>query len=71
MDKDELIQWLHFIGDDFDPDDPSYVTSPECEGQGEPDEDGNGHCPDHGNCGICRYEYMKSKGWLSEGMIDH
>ena len=22
-------------------------------------------CPKHRKCGLCRYEYMKRKGWLS------
>lgn len=62
--KDRVIKWLHFIGDDFDPADENYVTSPECEGQGKLDEDGYEHCPSHGNCGICRFNYMEKQGWL-------
>lgn len=23
-----------------------------------------GPCPSHGDCGICRYGYMKKEGWL-------
>lgn len=67
--SEEIVQWLRFIGDDFDPNDEDYVTSPECEGQGELDEDGYGHCPDPKDCGKCRFEYMKAKGWLSEEAI--
>lgn len=58
----EIIRYLRHIGDDFDPDDKEYVTTPECEGQGV-DEDS---CADHGDCGICRFEYMLRKGWLKE-----
>lgn len=60
--KAEVIKYLRHVGDDFAPEDESQVTSPECEGQGEEE----GSCPKHKNCGICRYEYMKKKGWLSE-----
>lgn len=61
--REEIIKYLRHVGDDFDPKDKSVDTSPECEGQGK-DEDS---CPDHKDCGICRYEYMKKKGWLSRG----
>ena len=57
MDKNELIKYLRHIGDDFVEGDMDYDTSPECEGEES--------CPDHKNCGICRFEYMKKKGWLS------
>jgi len=63
--KNKVIKYLRHVGDDFAPEDESQITSPECEGQGEMDEDGYGHCPDHSNCGICRFEYMKRQGWLS------
>lgn len=58
--KEEVIKYLRCISDDFDPSDAEYDTSPECEGQGDEDS-----CPDHRNCGICRFEYMKRKGWLN------
>ena len=63
--KDEVIKYLRHVGDDYALEDPEQDTSPECEGQGKEDEDGYGHCPDHKNCGICRFEYMKKHGWLS------
>lgn len=59
--KEETIKYLRHVGDDFAPEDESQVTSPECEGQGEDE----GSCATHGDCGICRFEYMKRKGWLS------
>lgn len=55
----ELEDWLRHIGDDFVPGDPDQVTSPECDGQGE-----EGFCPEHSDCGKCRLEYMKKRGWL-------
>jgi len=58
---EEITQFLRHIGDDVVPD--NVVAWPECEGQG-PDEDS---CPDHKDCGICRFEYMKRKGWLKTG----
>lgn len=61
--SDELIKYLQHIGDDCGMEGDDYEDFHiECIGQGE-DEDS---CPDHKNCGICRYEYMKNKGWLSE-----
>lgn len=58
--KDEIIKFLRHIGDDVV---PNGVTAwPECEKQGE-DEDS---CPDHEDCGICRFKYMKKHGWLSQ-----
>lgn len=59
--KDEVIKYLRHVGDDYAPEDPKQDTSPECEGQGKKD----GFCPDHKNCGICRFEYMKRHGWLA------
>ena len=56
--KDDIIKFLKHIGDDFAPEDESLDPSPECV-----DEE---HCPEHRDCGICRYEYMKRQGWLSE-----
>lgn len=58
--KEEVIKYLRHVGDDFAPEDENQVTSPECEGQGE-----EGLCPDHQDCGVCRFEYMKKKGWLN------
>lgn len=58
--KDEAIKFLRYIGEAVTPD--GVTASPECEGQGA-DEDS---CPDHKNCGICRFEYMKRHGWLSQ-----
>ena len=63
-DKERLISYLRGIGQDA-PEDGSEAF-PECSVFEEKDEDGYGHCPKHGNCGICRYEYMKQKGWLKE-----
>jgi hypothetical protein len=63
--QEELITFLQHIGDDCVPDgvDDDYKDFHiECSMS----EDEEGCCPKHGNCGICRYEYMKSKGWLSE-----
>ncbi len=59
--KDEVIKYLRHIGDDFAEEDESIDTSPECKGQES--------CPDHNDCGICRFEYMKRKGWLSKEAI--
>lgn len=61
--KDEVIKWLRHVGDDFAPDDPDQDTHPECEGQNKEDPE---CCPAHKDCGLCRFEYMKQKGWLSE-----
>ncbi len=58
--KEEIIKYLRYIGDDFVEEDESIDTSPECEGQGE------GFCPDPPDCGKCRFDFMKRKGWLSE-----
>ncbi|MBA7602876.1 hypothetical protein ES703_09972 [subsurface metagenome] len=58
--RDKIIKYLRHVGDDFAPEDKSQDTSPECKGQGE-----DGLCPDHQDCGICRFEYMKREGWLS------
>ncbi len=57
--KKEVIEFLCHIGDDVVPD--GVVAWPECEGQGERE----GSCANHEDCGICRFEYMKRKGWLS------
>jgi len=62
--KEEIIKFLRHIGDDCVPDgvDDDYDDFwIECKGQGPDDET----CPDHGNCRICRFEYMKRKGWLN------
>ena len=54
--KDNIIEFLKHIGDDFVPE--GVIAHAECmEGE---------TCPEHEDCGICRYEYMKGKGWLSE-----
>jgi len=57
--REEVIKYLRYVGDDFASEDESQDTSPECKGQ-------DGFCPDHKNCGICRFEYMRQNGWLSE-----
>lgn len=62
--EEEILQFLRHVGDDVVPND--VVPWPECEGQGT-DEDS---CADHGDCGICRFEYMKRKGWLSLTLDD-
>ena len=56
--REEVIKYLRHIGDDVVPD--NVVAWAECEGQGAEDS-----CPDHKDCGICRFEYMKRHGWLS------
>lgn len=56
--EEEITQFLRHVGEDAVPD--GVVAWIECEGQG-PDEDS---CAKHGDCGICRFEYMKRKGWL-------
>ncbi len=60
--KEEIVKYLRHVGKDYAEEDESIDTSPECE---EPS-DKDGCCPNHKNCGTCRYEYMKRKGWLSE-----
>lgn len=60
--KDEVIKYLRHVGDDFATDDPEQDTSPECEGRNKDDPE---CCPSHQDCGICRFEYMSEKGWLS------
>lgn len=62
--KDKIIKYLRHIGHDFAEEDEEQDTSPECEGQGEEE----GFCPRHHNCGICRYNYMKNKGYLNPDM---
>lgn len=63
--KTDIIKYLRHIGDDFDPNDEKYITSPECEGQGDED----GFCPSYKDCGICRFEYMEQKGWLNPAFL--
>lgn len=58
-DKEELIKFLRHIGEDAVPDDA--IAWVECTSQGKDDES----CAEHGDCGICRFEYMKKKGWLN------
>lgn len=58
LSKDKLIEFLRYIEADC-PNDEPFNDEP-IEGQ-----EIDGVCPDHLNCGICRYEYMKQKGWLS------
>lgn len=60
--KDEIIRFLRNISFDFVENDPKAEVWPECEGQGKDNES----CPKHEDCGICRYEYMKRKDWLSK-----
>lgn len=60
--REEVIKFLRHIGNDVVPDD--VVAWVECEGQGA-DEDS---CAEHEDCGICRFEYMKKKGWLSDSV---
>lgn len=59
--EEEITKYLRHIGDDYAEDDETQDCSPECEGQGEEE----GFCPGHKDCGICRFEYMKKKGWLN------
>lgn len=59
--KEDVIKYLRHVGDDYAEEDEGINTSPECEGQGEEE-----FCPDHDDCGICRFEYMKRRGWLVE-----
>ena len=63
--REELVVFLKHIGEDCVPDgsDDDYEDFHiECSTY----EDEEGCCPKHGNCGICRHEYMKRKGWLSK-----
>lgn len=62
--KNDLIKFLKHIGEDFCDDDKSVEIWPECSADKE-NKDEDDSCPDHSNCGICRYKYMKQKGWLS------
>ena len=55
----EITTFLRHIGDDVVP--AGVEVSPECMEQ----VDKEGFCPYHGDCGICRFEYMKKKGWLN------
>lgn len=48
-----LVEYLRTLGND----DTGF---PECSDQ----QDSNGCCPDHEDCGVCRYEYMKKEGWI-------
>jgi len=58
--KEEVKRFLRNIGNDINDDgSPPWV---ECEGQNKEDPEG---CPEHQDCGICRFEYMEKKGWLS------
>lgn len=61
-DKEELIRFLGHIGDDFCEDEKVTIWA-ECEAGRHMSVDDDS-CPDHQDCGICRYEYMKAKGWL-------
>ena len=61
--KDDVIKFLRYTGDDYC-EDPTVEISPECTGQ----EDEDGCCPSHRDCGVCRFEYMKRKGWLSPAL---
>ena len=61
-DKEEIIQFLRNITYDIV---PAGITAwSECKNNEVLDKDGDGHCPKHGDCGICRFEHMKRKGWL-------
>jgi len=57
----DIINFLRYIGDDWC-EDESVELSPECKGQ----KDKAGYCPKHNDCGICRFEYMKERGWLAQ-----
>jgi len=57
-DKDGLIIFLRNISFDV-PVDAGYKAWSECDASGEEDDSCSG------DCGKCRYEYMKSKGWLN------
>lgn len=63
--KEEVIKYLRHVGDDVVPD--GVTAWAECDESDVKDEDGYGHCPDHRDCGLCRFKYMKKRGWLSEG----
>lgn len=56
--EEEITQFLRHVGDDVVPD--NVVAWIECVRQG-----GEESCPKHEDCGICRFEYMKRKGWLN------
>lgn len=59
--KSELVRFLRNVGFDCNDKDKDYDFWTECKGQGSDDES----CAEHGDCGTCRFEYMKRKGWLS------
>ena len=63
--EEEIIQFLRYVGFDYVEEDESIDTWPECEDQAD-----DGCCPPDANCGRCRFEYMKKKGWLSDGRVD-
>ena len=54
---ESIIRYLRNVGKDCAEEDELLDTSPECDGD---------CCPSHEDCGLCRFEYMKKQGWLSE-----
>ena len=62
--KDKLMEFLRHVGNDAVPD--GVTAWPECGVDEELDEEGHSHCPDHKDCGLCRFKYMKKHGWLSQ-----
>ncbi len=58
--KDNIIEFLKHVGNDCGDDNYKNYWI-ECSMSKFKDT-----CPKHQNCGICRYEYMKSMGWLGE-----
>ncbi len=53
MKEEDIIRFLRQIGEAHEGD-----ISLECGRRG--------YCPTHNDCGVCRYKYMKKKGWLSD-----
>lgn len=60
--KEEVIRFLRNVGFDYNDKDEDYNFWAECEGQGDEEDS----CANHQDCGICRFEYMKRHGWLSQ-----
>lgn len=47
-----------------------FLRSIEDVGGGSPECQGEEFCPEHDDCGLCRYEYMMLKGWLAREAIE-
>lgn len=69
--KEEIINFLQHVGFDCCDrhEDCEVKLWEECDADNENKDDPE-CCPEHGNCGVCRFEYMKKKGWLSPAVED-